>query len=151
MSERTFCMIKPDAIQRNIAGDIIHRFEKKGLKLVAMKFLHMPLEKAEELYAVHKGKPFYDSLMQLATSSPVIVSVWEGNEAVKVVRTLVGATKSREAAPGTVRGDYGMGVPENLVHASDLVENAQKEMSIFFSEDEIYSHEKHVDTWLGKE
>jgi nucleoside-diphosphate kinase len=149
--ERTFCMIKPDAIQRNLAGEIISRFEKKGLKLMAMKFILMPKEKAEDLYAVHKGKPFYDGLIKLATSSPVIATVWEGTEAVKVVRTLIGSTKSREAAPGTVRGDYGMGVPENLVHASDSMENAQKEMSIFFSEDEMYAHEKHVDVWLGKE
>ena len=144
-------MIKPDAIQRNLAGEIVSRFEKKGLKLVAMKFLLIPQEKAEELYAVHKGKPFYEGLIKLATSSPIIASVWEGTEAVKVVRTLIGSTKAREAAPGTVRGDYGIGVPENLVHASDSVENAQKEMSIFFPENEIYSHEKHVDVWLGKE
>jgi nucleoside-diphosphate kinase len=149
--ERTFVMIKPDAVQRNLVGEIIKRFEHKGLKMAGMKFIKTSKELAEELYEVHQGKHFYEGLVELATKSPTIVMVWEGSEAVKVARKLIGATQPREAEPGTIRGDYGMGLPENIIHGSDSVENAKKEMEIFFKPEELADYEKNADVWLGKD
>lgn len=149
--ERTFVMIKPDAVQRNLVGEIIKRFEQKGLKMAGMRFIKTSKELAEELYEVHQDKHFYEGLVDLATKSPTIVMVWEGSEAVKVARKLIGATQPREAEPGTIRGDYGMGLPENIIHGSDSVENAEKEMSIFFKPGELAEYEKNADVWLGKD
>jgi len=150
-NERTFSMIKPDGVQRNLVGEVIKRFEQKGLKLAALKMITFDEETVDKLYGVHKEKSFYQTLVDLAMGGPAVVMVWEGLEAVAVVRKLVGATQSRNAEPGSIRGDYGMGVPENMIHASDSLETAQKEIPIFFTDSEIKTYSKDIDRWLGKE
>lgn len=149
--ERTFCMIKPDGVQRRLVGRILSRFEDKGLRIVGLKLLRMSPEQAERLYAIHKGKPFYDSLVRFVTSSPVVVLVIEGHQAVAVVRKLLGATFGYTAEPGTIRGDYGCSKGFNLIHGSDAVESAQREIPIFFREGELvaYEHADHV--WVLEE
>jgi nucleoside-diphosphate kinase len=149
--ERTFCMIKPDGVQRRLVGRILSRFEDKGLRIVGLKLLHLSREQAERLYAIHKGKPFYDSLVRFVTSSPVVVMVIEGHQAVAVVRKLLGATFGFNAEPGTIRGDYGCSKGFNLIHGSDAVESAQREIPVFFQESELvrYEHADHV--WVLEE
>jgi len=149
--ERTFCMIKPDGVQRRLVGRILSRFEDKGLRIVGLKLLHLSREQAERLYAIHKGKPFYDSLVRFVTSSPVVVMVIEGHQAVAVVRKLLGATFGFNAEPGTIRGDYGGSKGFNLIHGSDAVESAQREIPVFFQESELvrYEHADHV--WVLEE
>lgn len=147
--ERTFVMLKPDAIQRRLVGEIISRFERKGLKLVGIKMVWMTRSKAEELYAVHTGKPFFDALITFVTSSPVIVMVWEGENAVAAVRQLIGATKSIEADVGTVRGDLGLSATLNLIHGADSLQSAKREISLFFSEGEIFSYELCDEAWIS--
>ena len=149
--ERTFSMIKPDGVQRNLVGEIIKRYEQKGLKLVAMKLIQMDEKLAGQLYSIHKDKAFYQSLVDLAMSGPAVVTVWEGMDAVSVVRKLIGSTQAREATPGTVRGDFGIGVPENMIHASDSSETAEIEIKLFFTENELLSYTKDIDKWLGQE
>ncbi len=146
--ERTFVMIKPDAVQRGLIGEIIARLERKGLKIVAMKMLHVSRELAENHYAEHKGKPFFESLVEYVTSAPVIAMVVEGKNAVKVVRTLVGATNPQEAQPGTIRGDYGMDIGRNVIHASDSLESAEREISLFFKPEEIFDYKRIDEDWL---
>ena len=146
--ERTFVMIKPDAVQRGLVGEIIARLERKGLKIVAMKMLHVSRELAQNHYAEHKGKPFFESLVDYITSAPVIAMVVEGKNAVKVVRTLVGATNPQEASPGTIRGDYGMDIGRNVIHASDSLESAEREISLFFKPEEIFDYKRIDEDWL---
>lgn len=131
--ERTFVMIKPDGVRKGLVGEIISRFEKKGLVLLKLKLLSLSREKAEELYAIHKEKPFFEPLVEYVTSGPVVVMVLEGEGAVKVVRLLVGATDPQEALPGTIRGDFALTIEENIVHASDSKESYKRESAIFFS------------------
>ena len=140
MRERTLILIKPDAINRGLAGEIISRFEKKGLKIVGMKMMKMSEEKAREHYSHHVGKPFYPDLEKFMTSMPIIALVVEGRNAVDVVRRIVGSTNGREAEPGSIRGDYSMSVSKNLIHASDSKENAEKEIKRFFKEDELFDY-----------
>lgn len=149
--ERTFCMIKPDGVQRRLVGRILSRFEDKGLRIAGLKLLRPSPEQAERLYAIHKGKPFYDSLVRFVTSSPVVVMVIEGHQAVAVVRKLLGATFGFNAEPGTIRGDYGCSKGFNLIHGSDAVESAQREIPVFFQESELvrYEHADHV--WVLEE
>ncbi len=146
--ERTFVMLKPDAVQRGIVGEIISRFERKGFKIVAMKMLKVSRELAERHYAEHKGKPFFEGLLSYITSSPVIAMVIEGKNAVKVVRSIVGATNPAEAQPGTIRGDYGLDVGRNVIHASDSLESAKREIALFFSPEEIYEYSKYDENWI---
>ena len=146
--EREFVIIKPDAVQRGLVGEIISRFERKGLKLIAMKLLNLNRKKAEALYAIHKGKPFYEELLTYITSGPIVAFVVEGQKTIKVVRTLVGATNPLEAALGTIRGDFAISIRKNAVHASDSPENAAMERSIFFDESELLSYERIDETWL---
>ncbi|MDI9646372.1 MAG: nucleoside-diphosphate kinase [Archaeoglobales archaeon] len=146
--ERTFVMLKPDAVQRGIVGEIISRFERKGFKIVAMKMLKISRELAEKHYAEHKGKPFFEGLLNYITSSPVIAMVIEGKNAVKVVRSIVGATNPAEAQPGTIRGDYGLDVGRNVIHASDSLESAKREIALFFSSEEIYEYSKYDENWI---
>lgn len=146
--ERTFVMLKPDAIQRRLVGEIISRFERRGLKLVGMKMVWMSCDRAEELYAMHSGKPFFDALIAFVTSSPVIVMVWEGENAVAAVRQLIGATKPSEADVGSVRGDFGLSVTLNLIHGADSPQSAEREMSLFFSEEEVFNYEMCDETWI---
>jgi len=149
--ERTFCMIKPDGVQRRLVGKILQRFEEKGLRIAGMKLLKMDKKTAENLYSVHKGKPFYDGLVGFITSGPVVVLALEGHKAIEVARKLMGATFSFNAEPGTIRGDYGSSKGFNLIHGSDAVESVQRELPIFFSEKELVGYE-HADlAWVLEE
>jgi len=138
--QRTYVMIKPDGVKRGLIGEIIRRIENKGLRIVALKMLRLSREKAEELYSVHRGKPFFESLIEFVTSGPVVAMIVEGEEAVNVMRTLIGPTDGRKAPPGTIRGDFALSVQENIIHAADSVESAEREMWIVFSKDEVVSY-----------
>ena len=135
--QRTFVMIKPDGVRRRLVGEIIRRFESKGLKIVALKMIKLSREKAEKLYAVHKGKHFFKDLIEFVTSGPVVAMVLEGDEAVSVVRTMIGPTDGRKAPPGTIRGDFALSVQENIIHAADSVETAIREMKIIFKDEDF--------------
>ena len=149
--ERTFVMIKPDGVHRSLIGEVISRLERKGLKIVAMKMLWIDKELAERHYAEHREKPFFSSLVDYITSGPVVAMVVEGRNAIKVVRNLVGATNPVEASPGTIRGDLGMDLGRNVVHASDSLQSAEREISLFFAENEIVDYEKSGEEWVYEE
>ncbi|MBI2900715.1 MAG: nucleoside-diphosphate kinase [Planctomycetes bacterium] len=146
--ERTFVMIKPDGVQRRLVGRIVNRIEEKGLRVAGLKLLSMKESQATELYSVHKGKPFYDGLVKFVTSSPVVVMVIEGAYAIKVVRALLGATFGYDAAPGTIRGDFGTSKGFNLVHGSDSPESAQREIPIFFRPEEVVAWSPADANWV---
>lgn len=146
--ERTLVIVKPDAINRLLVGRILARFEDKGLRIAAMKLQKSPRSQVEQHYAVHRERPFYPSLVEFMTSGPVIVAVLEGPQAVSVVRNLLGATDGRQAAPGTIRGDFGLDKQYNLVHASDSVETARFEIDLFFRPEELVSYERAPDRWI---
>jgi nucleoside-diphosphate kinase len=135
--ERTFVMIKPDAVKRGLVGEIIARFERKGFKIKALKMKWLTREEAEKLYEVHKGKPFFEELVEFITSGPVVAMILEGPSAVEVVRLMIGATDGRKAAPGTIRGDYALDIGANVIHASDSKESYEREHRVFFTEEEI--------------
>lgn len=145
--EKTFVIIKPDAVQRGFTGEIITRLERRGLKLVAAKFMAVSLELAEKHYSIHKGKPFYESLINYITASPVMALVWEGPNAVAAVRQTMGATKPTEASPGSVRHDFGLEVGRNLTHASDSVENGKLEVAMWFAPEELVDWDRATDKW----
>lgn len=146
--ERTLILVKPDGVQRGLIGDIIGRFERRGLKLAGMKFLQMSPELAGEHYGIHRERPFYQSLVAYITSGPVVAMVWEGKDAVAAARATMGATRPLEATPGTIRGDLAMEIGRNLVHGSDSRENAEKEVALFFNDDELINWERHADRWI---
>ena len=146
--ERTYLMVKPDGVQRGLIGDIIGRFERKGLKLIGAKLIRIPTEVAERHYAEHKGKAFYDKLLKFITSGPVMAMVWEGDDAVALCRIAIGKTNALEAAPGTIRGDYAIHTNLNVIHGSDSRENAEREIAIFFREDELVSYDKAIQSWI---
>jgi nucleoside-diphosphate kinase len=146
--ERTYIMLKPDAVQRGLMGEIVTRFEKKGLKLVAMKFMRIPRATAEKHYGEHQGKKFYGPLIDYITSGPVLAMVWEGEDAVNVCRNMMGKTNPKDSAPGTIRGDYGMQTGRNIIHGSDSVESAEREIAIFFSPDELAVFQRTTDQWI---
>ena len=146
-----FILIKPDGLQRNLVGEIVQRFEKTGMKLVAMKFLIPNMEQAKKHYAEHEGKPFYEGLLKYITSGPVVAMVWEGVNPVQHTRNIIGATDPVEAAPGTIRGDLAMEIGRNLVHAADSLENAKNEMLIYFTEEEIFSYKRIDEEWVYEE
>lgn len=146
--ERTLILLKPDAVQRGLVGAIIGRFEQRGLRLVGMKFIKVPLDLAERHYAVHQGRTFYDGLIQYITSSPVVAMVWEGKRAIEVVRRTVGATNPADADPGTIRSDYAVEIGRNLVHASDGVETAAYEVPLWFDESELVLWSRDTDRWI---
>lgn len=135
--ERTFSIVKPDAVAKNVIGEIYARFEKGGLRIVASKMLHLTREQAEGFYAVHKERPFYNDLVEFMISGPVMVQVLEGEDAIRKNRELMGATNPQEAAPGTIRADFASTVDENAVHGSDAPETAAEEIKFFFGEDGI--------------
>ncbi|AFK50968.1 nucleoside diphosphate kinase [Thermogladius calderae 1633] len=135
--ERTLVMVKPDGVRRGLVGEIISRFEKKGFRIVGLKMLRMSRELAEKFYSVHRGKPFFNSLIDFITSGPVVAMVIEGDSAISVARLMIGSTDGREALPGTIRGDYALSKSENVVHASDSPESAAYEIGLLFSEDEL--------------
>ena len=146
--EQTFVFVKPDGVQRSLIGEIIARLERRGLKMVGAKFMAVSQELAEQHYAIHKGKPFYEGLLKYVTSAPVMAMVWEGPKAVEAVRQTMGATRPTEAAPGSVRHDFGLEVGRNITHASDSVENAQKEIALWFKSDELVSWQRATDEWV---
>jgi len=137
VTERTFVMIKPDGIERRLVGEIIGRLERKGLRLVGIKMVQPSIELAERHYAVHKGKSFYEPLLKFITSGPVVAMVWEGPDAIDLVRLLMGATRPQEALPGTIRGDFATDVQCNLVHGSDSTQTAATEIAIWFAPEEL--------------
>ncbi len=138
--ERSLVLIKPDGTQRSLAGTIISRLEKKGLKLVALKMLHMDKALAERHYAIHAGKPFFEDLINYITSAPIVAIVFEGERAVEVIRKIMGATDPAKAEPGTIRKDFGLDIQRNVVHGSDSIETAKKEIELFFAGDEIFNY-----------
>ncbi len=146
--ERTFIMIKPDGVQRNLVGEVIRRFETKGFKLVGLKFLSVSKELAEKHYGVHKERPFFAGLVQFITSSPVVAMVWEGDGVVASARNLIGATNPLTSAPGTIRGDFGVSVGRNLIHGSDAIETAQYEIALWFTPEELVSWEPTINPWI---
>jgi nucleoside-diphosphate kinase len=146
--ERTFVMVKPDGVQRGLIGEIIARLEKRGLKLTAARMIAVSQELAEEHYAVHKGKSFYEGLIKYITSAPVMAMVWEGPNAIAAVRQTMGATRPYEAAPGTVRHDFGLTVGRNLTHASDSPENAAIEIALWFKPEELIIWTRSDDPWI---
>lgn len=146
--ERTLIIVKPDGVQRGLIGNVIERFERRGLKIVGLKMIQVSRELAEQHYAEHRGKPFFEGLVGFITSSPVVVGVLEGPSAIDVVRATVGATNPATSAPGTIRADFGLTIGRNLIHASDGGDAAQREVSLFFSADELVSYERSIDGWL---
>ena len=146
--ERSLVLIKPDAVQRGLAGTILSRLERRGLRIVALKMIHMNKALAQRHYAVHKEKPFFNDLVQFITSSPIIASVLEGERAIEIIRQTMGATDPAKASAGTIRGDFGLDVQQNLVHGSDTAENAVKEIDLFFEPDEILSYSRDIDKWI---
>jgi nucleoside-diphosphate kinase len=146
--ERTLIIVKPDAVQRGLIGEIVARFERRGLKIVGMKFMQIDEALARRHYGVHEGKPFFAGLIRYITSAPVVVMVLEGNRAIEAARSTMGATNPVQAAPGTIRADYGMEIGRNLVHGSDGPETAAKEIALFFAEDELVAWERSTDSWI---
>jgi len=146
--ERTFVMLKPDAVQRGLVGEIIQRFERRGLKIVAMKMLQMSTEFAHQHYAVHVGKPFFEGLIKYITSGPVVAMVLEGTNAIEVARATMGTTNPAKAAPGTIRADLGLEMGRNLVHGSDGPETAAFEVGLWFSPEELLTYDRSVDRWI---
>lgn len=146
--ERTFVMIKPDAVQRGLIGEIISRFERRGIKIVAMKMLKVDRDLAEKHYAVHRGKPFFEPTVRYITSSPVVAMVLEGYRVIEMVRRMVGKTDPQDAEPGTIRGDLAQFIGRNLVHASDSKETADFEINLWFSKEELYDYKRIDEDWL---
>ena len=148
--ERTFVMAKPDAVQRGLVGEIISRLEERGLKLVGAKFVQIDEELAHEHYAEHEDKPFFEDLVGFITSGPVLAMVWQGADATRQVRKMMGETDGREAAPGTIRGDYGLDMQNNLVHGSDHEDPGanEREVDLFFNEDELVDYERADEAWV---
>ena len=146
--ERTYLMVKPDGVQRGLVGEIMSRFEKKGLKLVAAKLMVIPKETAEKHYAEHKDKKFFPSLISYITSGPVFAMVWEGENAVQVCMNIMGKTNPQESAPGTIRGDYCMVTGVNIIHGSDSPESAAREIGIFFRPEDLVDYKRDSDKWI---
>lgn len=146
-AERTLVIIKPDAVQRGLIGEITARFERRGLKIAGMRFETISRETAAKHYAEHEGKPFYQGLVDYITSSPSVLMVLEGPDAIAITRATMGATKPAEAAPGTIRADFGLMIGRNLVHGSDGPESARREVALFFGDD-VAAYERAIDTWI---
>ncbi len=146
--ERTFVLVKPDGVQRGLVGEVIARLERRGLRLVGAKFMAVSQELAETHYGIHKGKPFYDGLIKYITSAPVMAMVWEGNNAVAAVRQTMGATNPTEAAPGSVRHDFGLEIGRNITHASDSPENGIKETELWFKPEELVEWSRATESWI---
>lgn len=147
--ERTFLMVKPDGVQRNLIGEIVGRFEKKGFQLVGAKLMQITPELAGEHYGEHKERPFFGELVEFITSGPVFAMVWEGENVIATSRLLVGATNPKESAPGTIRGDFAVTVGKNIIHGSDSADSAVREIGLFFKEDELASYAKDANNWVN--
>ncbi len=148
MTERTLVLIKPDGVQRLLVGRIVGRFEERGLKLVALKLLRVDRQFAERHYAVHRGKPFFEGLLDFITSGPLVALALEAPNAIAIVRSMVGATRPHEAAPGSIRGDLAIETAQNLVHASDAAETAATELALWFEPDELVDYDREIDRWV---
>lgn len=146
--ERTLIILKPDALQRGLIGPILARLEARGLKFIGLKLMQVSDELAHKHYGVHEGKPFFTGLVSYITSSPVLVGALEGKDVIEIVRSTVGATNPVKAAPGTIRGDFGVNIGRNLIHASDSAENGQSEVALFFAVEELISAERSIDQWV---
>ncbi len=146
--ERTFVLLKPDAVQRALVGAILHRFERRGLKVLGLKLITMTKATAEQYYAEHRGKPFFDGLIRYVTSGPTIAVVLEGKDAVAIVRSMMGATNPATAAPGTIRADFGVDIGRNLIHGSDSVKSGEREIATFFRPDELHAYARIDEAWL---
>jgi nucleoside-diphosphate kinase len=146
--ERTLVLVKPDGVQRGLIGEVINRLERRGLRLTAAKFLLVSRDLAETHYAIHKGKPFYYSLIEYITSAPVMAMVWEGPNSVAAVRQTMGATRPTEAAPGSVRHDFALEIGRNLTHASDSIENSENEIALWFKPIELVDWKREIDRWI---
>jgi nucleoside-diphosphate kinase len=146
--ERTLVLVKPDGVQRGLIGEVISRLERRGLRLVAAKFMWVSRQLAETHYAIHKGKPFYDGLINYITSAPVMAMVWEGPAAIAAVRQTMGATRPTDAAPGSIRHDYALEVGRNLTHASDEPGNGEKEVALWFRKEDLLDWNRDVDRWV---
>lgn len=147
MTERTLVLVKPDGVQRLLVGRIVGRFEERGLKIVGLKLVRVDRSLAERHYAVHRGKPFFEGLLAFITSGPLVAMVLEGPQAIAVVRSMVGATRPAEAAPGTIRGDLALETAQNLIHASDGPETATAEVALWFGADELLTYDREIDRW----
>ncbi len=145
--EKTFVIVKPDGVQRGLIGQVIARLERRGLKLIGAKFMQVSLELAETHYGIHKGKPFYNTLIEYITSAPVMAMVWEGKNAVAAVRQTMGATNPTDAAPGSVRHDFGLDIGRNITHASDCPENGEKETALWFKPEELVNWKSVTEAW----
>ncbi len=148
--EHTLVIIKPDGVQRGLIGPILARLERRGLRFAAIKLMQITPELASRHYAIHKGKPFYEGLIEFITSGPVVVAVIQGRDAINIVRKTIGATNPAEAEPGTIRADFGLEIGRNLVHGSDGPDTAAYEIPLFFADDEILSYERAVDGWINE-
>ena len=148
--ERTFVMAKPDAVQRGLIGEIMTRLEERGLKLVGAKFMQIDEELAHEHYGEHEGKPFFEGLVEFITSGPVMAMVWEGADATRQVRQMMGATDPADAAPGTIRGDFGLDLGQNIIHGSDHEDEGanEREIELFFDDEELVDYERNDEAWL---
>jgi len=146
--ERSLVLVKPDGVHRALIGEVISRLERRGLRLVAAKFMQVSKELAETHYGIHKGKPFYEGLIEYITSAPVMAMVWEGPNAIAAIRQTMGATRPTEAAPGSLRHDFALEVGRNLTHASDTVENGEMEVSLWFKAEELVDWKREVDRWV---
>lgn len=146
--EKTLVLVKPDGVQRGLVGEVISRLERRGLRLIAARFMQVSTELAETHYAIHKGKSFYPGLIEYITSAPVMAMVWEGPSAVAAVRQTMGSTRPTEAAPGTLRHDFALQVGRNLTHASDSAENGEKEVALWFKPEELVAWTRETDRWI---
>ncbi|KUP06576.1 nucleoside diphosphate kinase [Bacillus coahuilensis p1.1.43] len=146
--EQTFLMVKPDGVQRGYIGDIVSRFEKKGFQLVGAKLMTISSELAEEHYAEHKERPFFGELVEFITSGPVFAMVWQGENVIATARTMMGKTNPQEAAPGTIRGDFGISMGKNIIHGSDSPDSAKREIGLFFEEGNLYEYSKVTNEWI---
>ena len=147
--ERTFLMVKPDGVQRNLIGEIVSRFEKKGFQLVGGKLMSISQELAEEHYGEHKERPFFGELVDFITSGPVFAMVWEGENVIATARQMIGSTNPKDAAPGTIRGDFGITVGKNVIHGSDSPVSAEREIGLFFKEEEKVEYKKLMNDWIN--
>jgi nucleoside-diphosphate kinase len=148
VAQRTLVLVKPDGVQRGLVGEIVRRLEARGLKLIGLKMMRISKEVAARHYAEHQGKPFYDGLLAFITSGPVVAMIWQGREAVSVVRSLMGTTDPRKAAPGTIRGDLALDLGMNLIHGSDSPARAETEIALFFRDGELHDYDRTLDRWI---
>ena len=146
--QKTFIMIKPDGVQRGLIGEVVRRFESKGLQLVGAKLMNVSKELAEKHYAEHQEKPFFGELVSFITSGPVFATVWQGDDVIALARLMMGKTKPIDSAPGTIRGDFAASITNNIIHGSDSEESAQREISLWFGEEAVVSYDKTINRWV---